>query len=125
MNKLLIALLVSVISTTSSYAAESKDDGATLGTSKSPQVDRQQSRTDKGPIGSSQDGVSNDASNLGNSESPQVKDQAQRTDKGSADRPMKRHKNKVLRNKDEKAGTTHGNPVQPTEYEAAPPATTN
>jgi len=92
---------------------------------KNPQVDRQQSRTDKGPIGSSQDGVPNDASNLGNSESPQVKDQAQRTDKGSADRPMKRHKNKVLRNKDEKAGTTHGNPVQPTEYEAAPPATTN
>ena len=41
MNKLLIALLVSVISITSSYAAESKDDGATLGTSKSPQVDRQ------------------------------------------------------------------------------------
>jgi len=73
MNKLLIALLVSVISITSSYAAESKDDGATLGTSKSPQVDRQQSRTDKGPIGSSQDGVPNDASNLGNSESPQVK----------------------------------------------------
>lgn len=51
MNKLLIALLVSVISTMSSYAAESKDDAATLGTSKSPQVDRQQSRTDKGPIG--------------------------------------------------------------------------
>jgi len=123
MNKLLITLLVSVISMTS-YAAESKDDGATLGTSKSPQVDRQQSRTDKGPIGGSQEGVPNDASNLGNANSPQVKDQNQRTERDSADRPMKRHKNKVLRNKDEKAGTTQGNPVQPTEYEAAPPATT-
>lgn len=125
MNKLLIALLVSLISTASSYAAESKDDAATLGTSKSPQVDRQQSRTDKGPIGGYQDSVNHDASNLGNADNPQVKDQSQRTDKGSADRPFKRHKNKVLKNKDEKAGTTQGNPVQPTEYESAPPATTH
>jgi hypothetical protein len=124
MNKLLMTVLVSAISMTSTYAAESKDDGATLGTSKSPQVDRQQSRTDKGPISGSQEGVPNDASNLGNANSPQVKDQNQRTERDSADRPMKRHKNKVLRNKDEKAGTTQGNPVQPTEYEAAPPATT-
>lgn len=124
MNNLLIALLVAVISMTSAYAAESNDDGATLGTAKSPQVNRQQSRTDKGPISGSQDGVPNDASNLGNANSPQVKDQSQRTERESADRPMKRHKNKVLRNKDEKAGTTQGNPVQPTEYEAAPPATT-
>lgn len=51
MNKLLIALFVTLLSTTASNAAESKDDAATLGTSKSPQVDRQQSRTDKGPIG--------------------------------------------------------------------------
>ena len=124
MNKLLMTVLVSAISMTSTYAAESKDDGATLGTSKSPQVDRRQSRTDKGPISGSQEGVPNDASNLGNANSPQVKDQNQRTERDSADRPMKRHKNKVLRNKDEKAGTTQGNPVQPTEYEAAPPATT-
>jgi Ni/Co efflux regulator RcnB len=125
MNKLLIALLVYVSSMASSYAAESKDDAATLGTSKSPQVDRQQRRTDKGPIGGYQDSVNHDASNLGNAESPQVKDQSQRTDKGSADRPFKRYKNKVLRNKDEKAGTTLGNPVQPTEPEAAPAATSN
>ena len=125
MNKLLIALVVSLISTASSYAAESKDDAATLGTSKSPQVDRQQSRTDKGPISTNQDGVPHDASNLGNESSPQVKNQRQRIEMDSADRPFKKQKNKVLRNKDQKAGTTQGNPVQPTEYEAAPPATTN
>jgi hypothetical protein len=126
MNKLLMAILVSTVSMTAlnTHAAESKDDAATLGTSKSPQVERQQSRTDKGPIGGNQNGVSNDASNLGNAASPQVRDQNQRTERDSADPPMKRQKNKVLTNKDEKAGTTKGNAVQPTEYEAAPPATT-
>ncbi len=125
MNKLLIALLLSAISMSSSYAAESKDDGATLGTSKSPQVERQQRYTDKGVTQSHQNGVPDDAGNLGNAESPQVKDQRDRTERESADRPMKRYKNKVLTNKDEKAGTTKGNPVQPTEYESAPPATTH
>lgn len=125
MNKLLMTILVFIVSTTSTYAAESKDDAATLGTSKSPQVDRQQSRTDKGPISTNQDGVPHDASNLGNESSPQVKNQRQRIEMDSADRPFKKQKNKVLRNKDQKAGTTQGNPVQPTEYEAAPPATTN
>lgn len=125
MNKLLMTILVFIVSTTSTYAAESKDDAATLGTSKSPQVDRQQSRTDKGPISTNQGGVPHDASNLGNESSPQVKNQRQRIEMDSADRPFKKQKNKVLRNKDQKAGTTQGNPVQPTEYEAAPPATTN
>lgn len=125
MKKLLMTILVFIVSTTFTYAAESKDDAATLGTSKSPQVDRQQSRTDKGPISGNQDGVPHDASNLGNENSPQVKNQRQRIEMDSADRPFKKQKNKVLRNKDQKAGTTQGNPVQPTEYEAAPPATTN
>lgn len=124
MNHLLIALLFSAISVTAN-AAESKDDAATMGTSESPQVQRQQRSTDKGPTGVHQDGVPQDASNLGNSESPQVKDQNKRTNMDFADRPMKRQKNKVLRNKDQKAGTTKGNPVQPTDYEAAPPATTH
>jgi hypothetical protein len=124
MNKLLIALLVSTVSM-SAYAAESKDDGAKLGTSNSPQVERQQRYTDKGPTDVNQNGVPNDASNLGNADTPQVKEQNKRTDKGSADPQFKKKKNKVLNNKDEKAGTTKGNPVQPTEYESAPPATTH
>lgn len=124
MNKLLIALLLSTVSMTT-YAAESKDDGAKMGTSQTPQVERQQRYTDKGPTEVNQNGVPNDASNLGNADSPQVKEQNKRTDKGSADRPFKRQKNKVLNNKDDKAGTTKGNPVQPTDYESAPPATTH
>lgn len=124
MNKLLIALLLSTVSMTT-YAAESKDDGAKMGTSQTPQVERQQRYTDKGPTEVNQNGVPNDASNLGNADSPQVKEQNKRTDKGSADRPFKRQKNKVLNNKDDKAGTSKGNPVQPTDYESAPPATTH
>lgn len=124
MNKLLTALLFSMIST-AAFAAAIKDDGATIGTSDSPQVQRQQGYTDKGPVGVHQEGVPQDASNLGNADTPQLKDQNKRTDMDSADRPMKRQKNKVLRNKDQKAGTTKGNPVQPTEYESAPPATTH
>lgn len=124
MKKIMIAILFSTVSM-SGYAAESKDDGAKLGTSNSPQVERQQRYTDKGPVDVNQNGVPNDASNLGNADTPQLKEQNKRTDKGSADRPFKRQKNKVLNNKDEKAGTTKGNPVQPTDYESAPPATTN
>jgi hypothetical protein len=125
MNKLLIALLFSAISIgpLSAMAAESKDDGSNLGTSESPQVQRQQSRTDKGATGVHQDGVNDDASDLGNSDSRQVRDQSKRTDKGTSERPAKNHRNKVMKNKDEKAGTTRGNPVQPTEPESAPPTT--
>lgn len=124
MKKLLLSLLFSGISL-GVCAAESKDDGAKMGTAQTPQVERQQRYTDKGPTEVPQEGVSQDASNLGNADTPQLKAQNKRTDMDSADRPMKRKKNKVLENKDQKAGTTKGNPVQPTEYEAAPPATTH
>lgn len=127
MNKLLLALFISTISI-SSYGAtnenNNKDDGSALGTSESPQLQRQQNRTDKGATGVHQDGVKDDASALGTSETPQVQKQQNRTDKGVSERPNKnKAKNKVLRKKDENAGTTKGNPVQPTEPESAPPAT--
>lgn len=125
MNKLLIALLFSAASI-SSYAAtnaENKDDGSTIGTSESPQVQKQQNRTDKGATGVHQDGVRDDSSNLGNSDSPQVVKQNSRTDKGVSERPHKnKAKNKVMQKKEDNAGTTKGNPVQPTEPESAPPA---
>lgn len=128
MYKLLIALLFTSLSTVSfstvSFAAATKDDGATLGTAEDPQVVRQQNATDKGPVGVAQDGVPQEASQLGNADTPQLKEQNKHTDIDSAGQPTKRHKNKLLRNKHEKAGTTQGNPVQPTEYESAPPATT-
>ncbi|WP_029147714.1 hypothetical protein [Methylophilus sp. 5] len=124
MNKLLITLLFSMTALAAN-AASSRDDAATLGTSDSPQVQRQQRSTDKGPTGVHQDGVPHDESNLGNAHSPQVQEQNKRTDKGLGERPEKKHRNKLLRNKDDKAGTTQGNPVQPTVPEAAPPATTN
>ena len=127
MNKLFMAILVSAVSMTSFTltAAESKDDGAKMGTSNTPQVERQQRYTDKGPVDVHQNGVPSDTSNLGNSDNRQLKQQTQRMDSESADPQFKRKKNKVLTNKDEKAGTTKGNPVQPTQYESAPPATTH
>ena len=61
---------------------------------------------------------------LGNADSPQVEKQQSRTDKGVSERPTKKHrKNKVMQKKEENAGTTKGNPVQPSSPEAAPPAT--
>ena len=126
MNKLLIALLLSAASI-SSYAATNeagRDDASNLGTAETPQVERQQSRTDKGATGVNQEGVKDDASNLGNADSPQVERQQSRTDKGVSERPTKKHrKNKVMQKKEENAGTTKGNPVQPSSPEAAPPAT--
>jgi len=126
MNKLLLALFISTLSI-SSYGAtndNNKDDGSTMGTSETPQVQRQQSRTDKGATGVNQDGVKDDASTLGTSETPQVQKQQNRTDKGVSERPNKnKAKNKVMREKEKNAGTTQGNPIQPTEPEAAPPAT--
>lgn len=124
MNKLLISLLLSLVSVSSFSATtiDNKDDGSALGTSESPQVQQQQDRTDKGSSGNSQDGVQDEASNLGNSESPQVKKQKNRTDKGVSEQPNKnKSKNKVIKKKDDNAGTTKGNPVQPTEPESAPP----
>ena len=125
MNKLLIALLFSA-ATVSAYAAttdENQDDASALGTADNPQVQRQQNRTDKGAVGVHQDGVQDDASKLGTAETPQVKAQNKRTNKGSSERPSKhKAKNKVMKEKEENAGTSKGNPIQPTEPEAAPPA---
>jgi len=126
MSKLLIALILAATSITSFAATNenNKDDGSTIGTSESPQVQKQQNRTDKGATGVHQDGAHDDASNLGNDESPQVKKQQARTDKGTSQKPHKnKAKNKVIQKKDENAGTSKGNPIQPTEPEAAPPAT--
>ena len=118
-----IALTVFVSLT--AMADPSRDDGADMGTSATPQVQRQQGATDKGPIGVHQDGVPQDDSHLGDVRSPQVREQGKRTEKGLGERPEKKHRKRLLRNKDEKAGTTQGNPVQPTVPESAPPATTH
>jgi hypothetical protein len=125
MNRLLIALLFSA-ATVTSYAAttdENKDDASALGTSDSPQVQKQQDRTDKGPVSVNQDGVEDDASKLGTVETPQVKEQNKRTNKGPSQKQSKyKAKNKVMKEKEENAGTSLGNPIQPTEPESAPPA---
>ncbi|MES2500013.1 MAG: hypothetical protein V4570_05730 [Pseudomonadota bacterium] len=125
MSRFLIALLFAATSLPI-YAAtndDNKDDGSTIGTSESPQVQKQQDRTDKGATGVHQEGVADDASNLGTSETPQVQKQNMRTDKGVTQRQSKsKAKNKVLKEKEENAGTTKGNPVQPSEPESAPPA---
>jgi len=126
MSKLLLAMLFTAVSITSHAATNenNKDDGSTLGTSESPQVQKQQDRTDKGATGVHQEGVEDDASNLGNTDSPQVKKQQKRTDKGVSQKTDKhKSKNKLMQKKDQNAGTTQGNPIQPTEPESAPPAT--
>lgn len=125
MNKLLLALIFTATSITANAATNenNKDDGSTIGTSESPQVQKQQNRTDKGATGVHQDGTYDDASNLGTEDSPQVKKQQARTDKGTSQKPHKnKAKNKVMQKKDENAGTSKGNPIQPTEPETAPPA---
>ncbi len=125
MNKLLIALLFTAATGTSFAATtdENKDDASALGTSENPQVQKQQNRTDKGAVGVHQEGVPDDASKLGTAESPQVKAQNKRTNKGPSERPSKHNpKNKVMKEKEENAGTSKGNPIQPTEPESAPPA---
>lgn len=125
MNRFLIALLFSAATVTSFAATtdENKDDASALGTSDSPQVQKQQNRTDKGPVGVNQDGVVDDASKLGTAETPQVKEQNKRTDKGPSQKQSKyKAKNKVMKEKEENAGTSLGNPIQPTEPESAPPA---
>jgi hypothetical protein len=125
MNKLLIALLFSAATVSANAATtdENQDDASALGTADNPQVQRQQNRTDKGAVGVHQDGVEDDASKLGTAETPQVKAQNKRTNKGPSERPSKhKAKNKVMKEKEENAGTSKGNPIQPTEPEAAPPA---
>ena len=126
MNKLLLVLLFAG-STLTSYAAtneNNKDDGSTIGTSESPQVQKQQNRTDKGATGVHQDGVMDDASTLGTSETPQVQKQQKRTNKGTSSKTNRnKTKNKVMQEKEQNAGTTEGNPIQPSEPESAAPST--
>ncbi len=130
MNKLTTALLASLLTvgSLSAHAAtstENKDDASNLGTSDSPQVIQQQSRTYKGASDAYQTAPSDDSSNLGNANSPQVVDQNKRTDKGPAQDSKARNagKNKVLKAKEDNHGTTKGNQIQPTQPEAAAPAT--
>lgn len=117
-----------ILSSLSLYAATQEnntDDGSSIGTSDSPQHKAQENRTDKGPTGVNQDSVHEDAKNLGNADTPQHVQQNKRIDKGSSENSKKRHhgsKNKVMKSKEENAGTTKGNPVQPSEPESAPPA---
>jgi hypothetical protein len=128
MNKLLLSLIAAAMAANTYVAIaattpENTDDASNLGTSDSPQVQKQQDRTDKGPTGVNQGAAEvDDASKLGTSESPQVKKQQDRTNKGASEPVTKNTKNKVLRKKHEDHGTTKGNPVQPTDPESAPPA---
>jgi len=130
MNKLISALFATVltIGSASAFAAtgtDNKDDASALGTAESPQVERQQNRTDKGPTDVYQTAPSDNSSNLGNIDSPQVVEQNKRTDKGPAQDLKARNadKNKVLKSKAENHGTTKGNKIQPTEPDSAAPAT--
>ena len=128
MNKLIKNLLAAtlVLSTSAVCAAttsENTDDASTLGTSSSPQVERQADRTDKGATGVNQGATESDASNLGNAETPQIKKQMERANKGLSERVEPNRKNKVLRNLDDNHGTTKGNKVQPAEPEQATPTT--
>ena len=130
MNTLISTLFASVLTvgSVSAFAATSTDntdDASTLGTAESPQVQRQQNRTDKGPTDVYQNAPSDDSSNLGNADSPQVVEQSKRTDKGPAQDLKARNakKNKVLKTKEENHGTTKGNQIQPAQPETAAPAT--
>ena len=128
MNKLLKHLLaVSLALTTYAVFAattpDNTDDGSAIGTSDSPQVQKQSDRTDKGATGVNQGATDSDASSLGNADSPQHKKQADFTNKGTTGSMKHHHRNKVLRSKDENHGTTEGNKIQPSEPEQAAPAT--
>lgn len=116
-----------LVGSSSIYAAttdNNSDDASAIGTSGSPQHKQQESQTDKGPMEVNQDSLHDDAKNLGNSDSPQHTEQNKRTDKdmAQASKPVKHHRNRVLKSKDENVGTTKGNPIQPAEPENAPPA---
>jgi Tfp pilus assembly protein PilE len=65
-----------------------------------------------------------DAATTGTTEGQHVKGHHHHKQDGSTDGQHKKHKrNKVQQNKDEKAGTTEGNPLQPTEPQSAPAST--
>jgi hypothetical protein len=123
--------LLAVTLVFSSYAAnaattsDNTDDASALGTSSSPQVERQSSRTDKGATGINQGSTESDASNLGNAETPQIKRQMERANKELSEPVAPNRKNKVLKNMDDNHGTTKGNKVQPAEPTQAPPTTSN
>ena len=121
MKSLLAASLV--LSSYTVNAATSTDDASGLGTSSSPQVERQSNRTDKGAVGVNQGATDSDASNLGNAETPQIKKQMERSNKELSERVKPNRKNEVLKNLDDNHGTTNGNKVQPTEPEQATPTT--
>jgi len=126
MNTLIKNLLAATLAlnTYVVYAAttpENTDDASSLGTSTSPQVQRQMDRTDKGATGVNQGATDSDASNLGNLETPQVKRQMERTDKGASEPVKPNRKNKVLRAKDDNHGTTKGNKLQPSDPTQAAP----
>jgi len=127
MNKLLTHILAGALTfgAYTSYAAttpDNTDDASNLGTSGSPQVQRQTDRTDKGATDANQGATDSDASNLGNADTPQIKKQMENTNKGASEPAKPNHRNKVVRNKDENHGTTKGNKVQPAEPEQAAPA---
>jgi len=127
MNTLLKSLLAATLAL-NTYAVvaatqpDNADDASSLGTSSSPQVQKQSDRTDKGATDVNQGATESDASNLGNAETPQIKKQNERANKGASERPEPNRKNKVLRSKDDNHGTTKGNKVQPGVPEQAAPA---
>lgn len=129
MNKLISSIFAATLTlgTLSVYAAtnaDNADDASSLGTADSPQHKQQEMRTDKGPTEMNTGSLKDDASNLGNSETPQLKEQNKRTDKGPAQHVKKPHakKSKLMKTKEENAGTTKGNPIQPDQPEDAAPA---
>jgi hypothetical protein len=127
MSKLLLSLIAAAMAANTYVAiaatdTDNVDDASKLGTSDSPQVKKQMDRTDKGPTGVNQGATDHDdASKLGTQDTPEIKEQMDRTNKGASEPVKKNTKNKVLRKKHQDHGTSKGNPVQPTEPEAAPP----
>lgn len=120
------ALTMSAFSAVSATSdATNADDASALGTAETPQVKQQNMRTDKGAVQTNQGATNDAASNLGNADSPQVVEQNKRTDKGPAQHTDRHHekKSKLQQTKEQNAGTTKGNKVQPTSPESAAPVT--
>ncbi len=124
-NLLAATLVLSSYAVCAATTSDNTDDASALGTSSSPQVERQADRTDKGPTGVNQGSTESDASNLGNAETPQIKKQMERSNKELSEPVEPNRKNKVLKNMDDNHGTTKGNKVQPAELTQAPPTTSN
>ena len=129
MNKLISGIFAATLTlgAISVYAAttpNNTDDGSSIGTSESPQHKQQDMRTDKGSSEMNTDSMKDDGSKLGTSESPQHKQQSMRTNKGNTENMKKTHtnKSKLMKTKEENAGTTNGNQIQPNQPEGAAPA---